>query len=205
MGGLGSGSYLRRTRRTTTEECRRLDIRWLNKIGALVARRTGLISWSSGGDPCGDIGYTTANDRMILNYKYQIHGDDEWQSIEQSVMFNRTPCNYGGSRKWFLCPECERRVAILYFTGELFLCRHCVGLTYSCQREVFIYRLMRKARKIRRQLVVGNDLFEPDCLSDGVYYKPTGMHWRTFERLKQAENGLQARISDEFLTMGVFI
>ena len=102
MGGLGSGSYLRRNRRTTTEECKRLDIRWLNKTGALVARRTGSISWSSGDEPCGNIGYTTANDRMILNYKYQIHGDDEWKSMELLVMFNKTPCNFGGSRKWFL-------------------------------------------------------------------------------------------------------
>ncbi len=46
-----------------------------------------------------------------------------------------TPCNYGGSRPWFLCPGagCGRRVAILYGPTSPPLCRLCLGLAYASQ------------------------------------------------------------------------
>ena len=44
-----------------------------------------------------------------------------------------TPCNFGGYRPWFVCPEkeggCGRRVAILYEPNPP-LCRICRGLCY---------------------------------------------------------------------------
>ena len=46
-----------------------------------------------------------------------------------------TPCNYGGSRPWFLCPGCDRRAAILYVEGGRLLCRPCLGLSYPSQRR----------------------------------------------------------------------
>ena len=45
------------------------------------------------------------------------------------------PCNYGGSRPWFLCPGCDRRAAILYVEGGRLLCRPCLGLSYPSQRR----------------------------------------------------------------------
>jgi hypothetical protein len=38
---------------------------------------------------------------------------------------------------------------------------------------------MRKARKIRQGLGASMNLLEP------IWQKPKGMHWRTFERLRQ--------------------
>ncbi len=48
-----------------------------------------------------------------------------------------TPCNYGGSRPWFLCPGegCGRRVAILYGPTLPLLCRLCRGLRYASQQR----------------------------------------------------------------------
>jgi len=37
---------------------------------------------------------------------------------------------------------------------------------------------MRKARKIRQELGASMNLLEP------IWQKPKGMHWRTFERLR---------------------
>jgi hypothetical protein len=52
--------------------------------------------------------------------------------------------------------------------------------------------MMRKARKIRQRLGASNNLFEP------VWEKPKGMHWKTFERLRDREgvaNSLSMMIS----------
>ncbi len=48
-----------------------------------------------------------------------------------------TPCNYGGSRPWFMCPGegCGRRVAILYGPTLPLLCRLCRNLVYESQRR----------------------------------------------------------------------
>jgi hypothetical protein len=43
-------------------------------------------------------------------------------------------------------------------------------------------RMMRKARKIRNKLGADSDLSEP------IWEKPKGMHWRTFDRLIRLEN-----------------
>ncbi len=46
-----------------------------------------------------------------------------------------TPCAFGGSRPWFLCPGegCGRRVAILYGPTFPLLCRLCRDLAYASQ------------------------------------------------------------------------
>ena len=116
--------------------------------------------------------------RMILNYRHRPHGG-EWEDVEQDISFDRTQCNYGGVRTWFLCSQCFRRVAILYGTGKYFLCRHCYNLTYPSQQESLSDRLMRKARKIRERLGASDNLME------SILFKPKNMHQKTFDRLRR--------------------
>lgn len=115
---------------------------------------------------------------MILNYRSRSSGGD-WQPMEYAVTLERTPCNVGGRRAWFLCPAqgCGQRVAMLY-GGSIFACRHCHKLAYECQRETDDDRAMRRADTIRRRLGWKVGIANP------VGDKPRGMHWRTFERLK---------------------
>jgi hypothetical protein len=94
-------------------------------------------------------------------------------------LFDRTSCNYGGQRTWFLCPRCWQRVAVLYGAGKYFWCRHCYDLTYSSQQESRQDRLMRKARKIRARLGASNDFTKP------ILFKPKNMHQKTFDRLRR--------------------
>lgn len=52
----------------------------------------------------------------------------------------KTPCNLGGIRYWFLCPNHirpQKRVAILYFAGETIGCRECLQLTYAKQQRSY--------------------------------------------------------------------
>ena len=137
----------------------------------------GSLSWSRGDEQTGSIGYRMEADRMILNYRHRPHGG-EWEPVEQTISFDRTPCNYGGHRTWFLCPRCWKRVALLYGAGKYFFCRHCYDLAYSSQQEGRVDRLMRKARKIRRGL--GGD----DNLMDFFPKKPKNMHWKTYRWLR---------------------
>jgi hypothetical protein len=177
MGGYGSGRWFSYGGKTTTENQHRIDIRWLKKQGNLHPGNRGSISWSQGDTKTGSIGYRIEKDRMILNYRHRAHGG-EWEPVEQAISFDRTPCNYGGTRTWFLCPRCLKRVAVLYGAGKYFFCRHCYGLAYASQQEGKADRLLRKARKIRRRLKASENFFEP------ILFKPKNMHQKTFDRLR---------------------
>ena len=123
------------------------------------------------------------------------------RSLElQDLETTTSPCNYGGQRRWLVCPghvreleemgiyntlgdggECGRRVCKLYRPpgGKQFLCRHCLNLTYLSTRVSADVRLARRAMAIRRTLGQRNpeQPFPP---------RPRGMHHQTYRRL-QAE------------------
>ncbi len=48
---------------------------------------------------------------------------------EQALQLELQPCHFGGVRRWFLCPNCQRRVYTLYFDRG-FACRRCLRLRY---------------------------------------------------------------------------
>lgn len=175
MGGYGSGQR-RDSKKTTGSQCM-IDIRWMKKQRYLHPGTTGTLSWSCRGEEFCSISFRAETNRLVLDYRNRQNGG-EWKSIEDKIYFTWTPCNYGGRRQWFLCPRCNRRVAIVY-GGKYFCCRHCHNLTYASQQEGGSDRLMRKVRKIRRRLEASNDLFEP------IWFKPKNMHQKTFDRLRR--------------------
>jgi hypothetical protein len=150
----------------------------MKKQGYLRPAAIGILSWSWSGKQTGFINYRMEAGRMVLNYRYRRHGE-EWEDVEQVISFDWTPCNYGGKRTWFLCPHCNRRVAVLYGAGRYFLCRHCYNLTYASQQAQRYARLREKAQAIRQRLGGSANLLEP--FPD----KPKGMHWKTYYRLRQ--------------------
>ena len=93
----------------------------------------------------------------------------------------------------FACPNCQTRVAVLYGADIKFLCRHCYRLPYASQGEDYLDRMQRRVDKIGRKL-------DPDCEEGEFYYKPKGMHWKTFNRLTSANNRLQEAIERGFLS-----
>lgn len=178
MGGPGSGRGLRAGTAETTADFWQLDVRRWQRDGYLLAGRAFAWEWTRAGEQVAYINVRTEVDRVILSYRHR-RGGGEWKSEEYPVRLDWTPCTYGGSRAWFLCPAagCGRRVAILY-GGGIFACRHCHRLAYPSQREVSHDRASRRANKIRERLG-----WEPGILN-GSGWKPKGMRWRTYERLR---------------------
>jgi len=176
MGGSGSGSWYRWNKKELTMEQKRIDIRWLKKQNYLWPGYFGSLSWSSRGKETGWIRFSVQENGMTLNYRYRMRGED-WEDVKQIISFDRTPCNYGGYRKWFLCPRCRKRVAILYGAGKYFLCRHCYQLTYDSCNCSPLLRILEKANKLKEKLGghAGFSYPIPD--------RPKGMHRSTYIRI----------------------
>ena len=171
MGVPGSGSWYRwQGTRTTLEEVYRLDVRWLHRHGYLDGRPH-WVTWSRGEQQAGSLLLARQPEGVVLTYRYRVGGGD-WESVRQVVTLAWTPCHYGGERPWFWCAGCRRRVAVLCGEGKWFLCRHCYELPYTSQYETRLDRLYRKLRKLQ------------DRVGHQCSRKPKGMHWRTWERLR---------------------
>ena len=99
--------------------------------------------------------------------------DPGQEMVEGVAHLSWTPCNFGGSRPWFVCPGegCARRVAILYGSGlGQLLCRHCRDLAYESQRMTELVRAKRRAEKAHSRLPLSGT-------------RPKGMHQTTFSKL----------------------
>jgi hypothetical protein len=179
VGGVGSGSWYRFNKKTTTNECQSIDVRYLHRNDLLKPGYSFSLGWSRAGRQTGSIGGVTQDDLVTFFYRHRRGPDSEWEDIRETVSLDWTPCNFGGERPWFICPGagCGRRVTMLYGPGKYFLCRHCYDLTYQSQRDNKMYRALHRAQNIRERLGGSANMTEP------FPEKPKGMHWRTYERL----------------------
>ena len=164
--------------KNTTGSYNKLDIRKLQRGGFLRPGTTSRLYWSLRGEEIGSIQVRAEWWQVILRYRHQRRGSDEWTNEEYPVAVEWTPCHFGGERAWFLCPArgCGRRVATLW-GGEIFACRQCHNLAYDSQNETAHSRALGKVQAIRVKLggePAGD--FPP---------KPKGMHWRTYRRWRQ--------------------
>jgi len=170
MGGIGSGRSYRSRNQITIEETKRIDVKHLKKMGFLKPGISGSLSWNVGGEPSGDIRFSTEEYQLNLSYRWREYGDD-WEPVKQTIRLARTDCNYGGYRTWLHCPRCNTRVGILCCNDKLFLCRHCYQLPYGSQMETKIDRMIRAKQKLEKRI------FQPD-----THQKIKGMHRATFKR-----------------------
>jgi len=178
MGGMGSGGWMRLGSKSTIDSQHAVDIRYLKKQGSLWTGNNGSMSWSCRGEQTGAINYQVKENGIKLIYNSRLANAEEWQAVEQFVVFDYTPCNYGGKRTWLLCTHCNRRVTCIYSVGKYFLCRHCYGLNHQSQHENYYDRQLTKAQGIRAKLGGSTSLTSP------FPEKPKGMHWETYRKLQ---------------------
>ncbi|PHR93641.1 MAG: hypothetical protein COA69_03090 [Robiginitomaculum sp.] len=149
----------------------RLDISVLNKEGVLSNHVPVSMTILQSGNPIGAIQLQACHNFLCIQYP-----NAEQTNTSQQIVLEKTPCHYGGTRKWFLCPDCDKRVGILYWQDH-FKCRHCTKLHYVSQYQCERTRLFARARKIRRSLDGSENLLEP------LPKSPKGMHITTYLRL----------------------
>jgi hypothetical protein len=178
MSKKGFSHNTKNSAKQTTERLPFIDIRQLHKSGYLKPLTDGTFTWSIGGQLFCTIGFLVYQQMICIHFNHR-QLDGSWKACRQEIFFDKTECNYGGERKWFLCGKCGRRIAIVYFRDKGFFCRHCHDLTYASQQETKKDRMRRKALKIRQRLGANDNLFTP------IWEKPKGMHQSTFEKLRQ--------------------
>jgi hypothetical protein len=166
--------------RPVGEEMLRLDVRKLHREGWLRPGLSFTLNWSIEGNPVASIIIFTNTDSVRLMY-----GTKDGEHVDDLVDLDWTLCNYGGTRTWFLCPRCSRRVAVL-FAGRRFWCRHCHGIAYAVENEDAMSRMLRRSNKLRERVKVRAGTAYP------VTFKPKHMHQRTFDRIRWQIQGIEA-------------
>ncbi len=180
MGGRNSGYYQRAGSVSLTTDYLDLDIRTFRKRGWLKTASNNTLTWSKNGNTTGSISYAISEDELTLNYRTRKNGGN-WEDFLETIVIATTPCNFGGNRKWFKCPECAQKVLVLY-GGRFFRCRKCHGLIHPSVNES---KLDRACRAIERY----QSILSPDIkvgVLDGVGWlpKPKWMRYPTYYRLK---------------------
>jgi predicted RNA-binding Zn-ribbon protein involved in translation (DUF1610 family) len=171
MGGFGSGYYGSNPGKMTVEQCCSIDIRRWQRDNLLSGSFFGW-SWFNGkGETKASIGVKPKEDRLILSYQ----ANDE--PVEINVSYDETQTGFG-TRKWFVCPSCGGRCAVLYLKGKYFACRKCQNLNYrssqlSGEGTYYHEQLEKLCRILKTE-------YEP--LTHYPPFKPKNMHWRTYQK-----------------------
>jgi hypothetical protein len=171
MGGFGSG---RSGWRSKCEDLCSIDVRAWAQAGLLGQTRRFLWHWKSSRGSTFAVQVSATQDKATLEYRRC----DE--AIRLEVPLTSTPCYFGGSRFWFLCPriDCRKRAAMLYLKGLYFACRRCHKLAYASQAQSELGRVITQAGKIRSTL---------GGRAGSAYPFPPGpkrMRLRTYEKLR---------------------
>jgi hypothetical protein len=113
------------------------------------------------------------------------------QLVPQIIRISWTRCHYGGFRPWLHCPYCDGRAAKLLRGLAGYGCRRCVGNpVYATQRKSTDSRRHFQACKLRLRLGGVASLTAP------FPERPSGMHRRTYLRLRHHGEQLEAGLSE---------
>ena len=189
MGGIGSGRYgYCYKKKDTIEKYYSIDARQWKKEGLLAPRKKFQQQFLRGDIAIAHIKVCVEPNRIAIFHNHRYRNGD-WKEEGYFILLNWTACRFGGQRVWFLCPYCDRRVAILY-GGNIFACRRCHQLVYPSQRETKGEVAMRRADDVRQKLgwCLG--------LANGKGDKPKGMHWKTFRQLIAKHDELAQMVDD---------
>jgi len=159
--------------------CNALQIAHFIRRGCFPDRHIGgELRWTDGNS----VGFEVNGDFLVFRYS------SGGESVLSQVRTETTPTNFNGRRRWFTCPNCGRRRAVLYVSRSGVLCRACLRLVYPSTRERAFGRAVDKRDRLYRRLGVR--------VRDGIerIEKPKGMHWKTFQRkleeIEDAEEGV---------------
>ena len=194
MGGRGSGRCSSYCGKPETNDSMPLDIRKLARAGVLMPGLSFSWQWLVNDRQVAGISIRVDwHHSLVLAYRVKSTGE----LVEQRVHTQTSACHLGGERRWFTCPRCNKRVAVLYAPGKYFACRNCYGLGYTTQKEGAGDRAASRAEKLRKRLG-----WEAGILN-GNGGRPKGMHLTTYEQLERRHDELvQVSLHDIALKFG---
>lgn len=98
------------------------------------------------------------------------------------------------NKLYITCPYCQKQRQSLYAIKYAYGCRQCIGLHYASQSERPQERLMRRIRKLRKELW-GYDWPDVNNMFENIAYwpKPKFMRWNTFEQKRNKITELEKR------------
>lgn len=183
MGGSGSGTWYRWSKKTVVEDGLTLNLFKLVREKTIIPGKqvSGSLIWRSvrTGEKTASISYEA---NMFNPYAawMRLHYTSDGKPMDYKVRLTTTRPHYGGLRWWFICPANGSRVAKLHSPpgGDLFASREAYRLGYQSQQESPMFRYLSQAQAIRHRL--GGST----CIDDWFPKKPKGMHWKTYEKLQ---------------------
>jgi hypothetical protein len=100
MGGVGSGNWYRFDKKTTTDECHSVDVRYLHRESLLKQGHWFTLRWSRAGRETGSIrGAVEGSDKpkqVLFFYRHRSGVGNEWEDVQEPVSLDGTTCNFGG-------------------------------------------------------------------------------------------------------------
>ncbi len=142
------------SRKATADESCRLTMSSLRKDGMLSSGySSGTRIWSSNRtDKKTIIGVAVdITDDPYVRLIYSVTDrEGNKTDYDYKVSLVTTPCNFGGVRYWFACPDCWERVGVLYLApGDVyFRCRHCNNLSYWSRNNSGLEKWGHTSREI---------------------------------------------------------
>lgn len=92
-----------------------------------------------------------------------------------NIEIEKQSCPFGGFRYFFRCPQCHKRMRMLYCIDGRFLCRQCHRLGYYTQRLNPVERCISMAKKIEERF---------QSRAGSLLVKPPWMKYKTFDKLQ---------------------
>jgi hypothetical protein len=192
MGGIGSGTYRKFKLKATTEDFYSLDLRKLTKLVPIDQNCQFTLEWRNQDNVNAAIDCRVIDD--VLELHYSIYKDIERVSAVDYVSIIKTPCNFGGVRRWLRCPACKKRALILYIVNR-FHCRKCQNLYHPSSNEGSLFRATRALCNEQNKLN-GKHLKPMDGIS-GIS-KPKWMRYKTYNTLKEEALVSEKKFREEY-------
>jgi hypothetical protein len=192
MGGYGSGRY---GGRPTTAESLRVELDWMlrNKRAITGKLVWGNLSWTSRGEPSGNISYTCDMrdpEQSFLELRFTV--TDRWSGektdYKQHVPLTYTVPSFGGRRWWMVCPANGTRVGKLYCPpgGHTFASRTAWRLAYHSQRITDRDKPFEALFRLQRRLGCQEGWEQPIRRPKGMWQRTFDRHWQQYLELDAA-------------------
>jgi hypothetical protein len=153
LGGIGSG---RRSNRATTDDCIRIALPDLKRLGMVkrhcMNRRT--LSWTRKGRMVAQLTLVSDVECREPHPCIKITGQAYGRRVDCLVWLDNAPMRFGGERWYALCPHTGRRCTTLVLPpGKThFASVRGWGVAYGSQRECEVHRAYRAIDKASSRL-----------------------------------------------------